>query len=185
MPIRSGEKEMQKRRKIISDLAKFLVFQILIVTVFLYFFQITKPVKHAELVSGTITVDNIEYYRAFSEYNLNIYSGSNKYSFPNLGTLAEYSNSELHKQLSQGDIIEVIYYEKAHGLRGKSRWIVEAKSETQTYRSLSEYYNSKHGLPIFVIAAFSILEIIFLCILIFYILLHKNEIKKSLTCRNS
>ena len=123
-----------------------------------------------------IIVDDIYYFRVPRENWLFVVSDSTRYLFMSRSTFEEYSVNELYESISKGNKLSLKYYE-IYNILGKVNLVVDARSETETYRSIEEYNHGKQGLPVFVTIVFSIIELIFVIIVFIYVWLNYNTIK--------
>ena len=123
-----------------------------------------------------IIVDDIYYFRIPRENWLVVVSDSTKYLFVSRSTLEEYSVNELYKFISEDHKLSLRYYE-THNIFGKVNLVVDARSETETYRSIEEYNRGKQGIPAFVTIIFSVIELIFVGIVFMYVWLNFTTIK--------
>ena len=171
------QKSLLKRNHIFRSLAVRLLVQILIIVLFIGLLSESRPVALEDTIQRTICVDKTDYRRVFSERRFYIYADSVKYTFAsgNHG----YSNSALSKTISAGDQLSIVYYEDS-GLFGNANYIIAAQTETEVYRSLDGYYESKSGMPTIVIISFLIVELLFLGICFLYIRFHKKELVSAI-----
>ncbi|MBP3923085.1 MAG: hypothetical protein J6D27_08970 [Ruminiclostridium sp.] len=164
------------KKQFVRGLIIFIVVQVLI-TVFFFFLLIEcSPVDLKDMKQLDIVVESIDYKRVISEYRMDIYSDSVRYSFNSRSTISECSVSELYDKIKVGDRLSVIFYEK-NSIFDKQNLIIDARVETEIYRSVEEYNNGKSTLKTVIIFVLCIVEILFLSILALFIYINRNVIK--------
>lgn len=181
-----------EKRTIRSLLVHVLV-QVLIVLVFIRLISISLPINIDETEQITVTVEDA--YRTklpgggrrVSENWLVVVADSNKYWFENV-LFDKYPVNELHQSISKGDELTLTYYKASNIILGNRNIVVAAESESETYRTIKAYNQSRQGVPVFVAVLFLITELVFLGELALYIWLKKNilkEIRKKVRkCKN-
>lgn len=92
-------------------LVGFAMIQFVLILVFALALNESRAIDVQQMKQVSIRVEDISYDRSVSEYRFCIYSGTEKYVFPNLGAFSEYSNRELYNEISVGDSISLEYYE--------------------------------------------------------------------------
>lgn len=167
-------------KKLIRNVFISVLIQVLIIAMFFMAFNTNHPIDITDTKQTEITVDDI-YYRITSgrhstTYWLIISENSTEYIFSSLKPSAEYSVNELYESISVGDRLSLRYYE-TFNILGKINLIVDARTATETYRTLEEYNNSKQGVAIAVIVIFSVFELLFCAGTFIYFALDKNTIK--------
>ena len=165
-----------KYAKEINYLIGFIVVQILIVIFCILSLDASKPLSYETIEQVEICVDDINYVRVLSEYQLNIFSDETKYTFAASGQLQPYSNSELYETIEIGDRIFIAYY-KNRGVLGTYNWVVDARTESEIFRSIEIEEKSKKGAFIGIIIIFAVIEIFYIIVLCVYIMLNYNLIK--------
>lgn len=171
-----------EKRTIRSLLVHVLV-QVLIVLVFIRLISISLPINIDETEQVTVTVDDA--YRTklpgggrrVSENWLVVVADSNKYWFENV-LFDKYPVKELHQSISKGDELTLTYYKASNIILGNRNIVVAAESESETYRTIKAYNQSRQGVPVFVAVLFLITELVFLGELALYIWLKKNILKE-------
>lgn len=164
-----------EKRKIRSILILGLV-QILIIFAFIRMFNIGQPISTRDTKQIDIIVEDVYPISTRREQWLVIIADSEKYLFESHSTFDTYSLEELNKSISKGDKLSLRYYEEYLVFR-KTNLVVDARTETETYRTLEEYNSGKQGVPVFVIVVFSIIEIIFVGIIFVYVWLNYSIFK--------
>lgn len=154
--------------------------QMLILIAFIRMYNIGQPISIHDTKQTDIIVEDIYPISTRKEQWLVIVANSEKYLFESHSTFDTYSLEELNKSISKGDKLSLRYYEGYIVFR-KTNMIVDARSETETYRTLEEYNSGKQGVPIFVIVLFSIIEIVFVGIIFVYVWLNYSVFKE--VCR--
>ncbi|MBQ8576070.1 MAG: hypothetical protein IJ447_08505 [Clostridia bacterium] len=128
----------------------------------------SQPIKPEETQQATIIVEKKKY-SSRPDWFI-VYSDSQKYYFNNFGVFGNYANSELNDSISVGEKLTLTYFEDYH-LFANRNWVVDARSETEVFRTLDEYNEMHSGGDIAVIIIFCIFEIIFWLFFIPFILL--------------
>ena len=153
----------KKRGKNKSFLLRYVLIQVVIAISFLVLLMNSFPIATNRLQQETITVEEKTYFRQSKQgYHLICSYQSVRYRFPNLGMHAQYSNSDLHTLLTEGDHLTVTYFESYSLLFGKHNYIVAANKENTKLRTYEEYYKSKGRVFIPLCILFAFLEILFL-----------------------
>ena len=153
-----------------------VLIQLAIIFIFAYMLIGSQQINVNDTKQIDITVDDIYYSRVPRENWLFVVSDSTEYLFTSRSTFEEYSVSELYETIAEGSKLSLRYYE-THMILGKFNLVVDARSETETYRSIEEFNRGKQGVPAFVTIIFSIIELIFVGIVLIYVWLNYNTIK--------
>ena len=154
--------------------------QILILIAFIRMFNIGQPVSIYDTKQADIIVEDIYLISSRKEQWLVIIVDSEKYVLESHSTFDTYSLEELNESISKGDKLSLRYYEGYVAFR-KTNLVVDARTETELYRTIEKYNRGKQGVPIFVIVLFSIIEIVFVGILFVYVWLNYSVFKE--VCR--
>lgn len=150
--------------------------QLVIIFFFIYMLIGSQQINVNDTRQIDITVDDIYCFRVSRSNWLLVVSNSTEYLFTSRSTFEEYSVSELYETIAEGSKLSLRYYE-THMILGKFNLVVDARSETETYRSIEEYNRGKQGVPAFVTIIFSIIELIFVGIVLIYVWLNYNTVK--------
>ena len=161
-------KRFFQKRKPIRPLLVLVIVQGMIVLLFVSMLNQAYPVDSRDRKRVDIIVDDIYYYRCFSEDRVRISFDSTQYTFNSPATVEEYSCYELYKNISVGDRMTLHYYENK-SLFGDRNIVVGAHTETETYRSIEAYNKGKEGLAVVVFIIFLLIELVFCAIAILYI----------------
>ncbi len=151
----------------------FALVQVGILLLFIGMFYQSKPIKQEDTRHILITVTDVAYERNFGEYKFYVFSDSDRYEFFETGAFSLYSNKELYEMIRTGDRISLIYVEKG-GLFGKTNSVVDARTETETYRSLEQVNASFKKANIVIIVFFFIVELLYLAVLALCIAFHNK-----------
>ena len=140
-----------------------VIIQLIILLMFFILFKNSIPCDAEQLQQTTIVVEEKTYFRQSKQgYHLICSYQTNRYRFPNLGIHAQYSNSDLHNLLTEGDQLTITYFESYSLLFGKHNYIVSASKENTELRTYEEYYKRKKGVSWAVCVLFGIIEVLFL-----------------------
>ena len=139
-------------------------------------FNSGQPISTQDTKQTDIIVEDIYLISIPKELWLVIIADSEKYVFGSHSIFDTYSLEELNKAISKGDKLSLMYYEEYVYFR-KTNLVVDARTETENYRTLEEYNRGKQGVPVFVAILFSIIEIVFIGIIFVYVWLKHNVIK--------
>ena len=150
--------------------------QLVIIFFFAHMLMASQQIDVADIKEIDITVDDIYYSRVSRENWLFVVSDSTKYLFKGRSTLEEYSVSELYESITEGTKLSLMYRE-THTIFGNVNLVVDARSETETYRSLKEFNLGKQGLPAFLTIMFSLIELVYVGIVLMYIWVNYTEFK--------
>lgn len=180
--INEGDQYMKKiilsssEKKILRMVIVFVLIQSVIAFAFVHMLSSSQQVNVNQTKQIDIIVEDKDYYRVPREYWLFVVSNSTEYLFMGRSSNKEYSVSELYESISKGDKLSLRYSE-TNTIWGKVNLVVDARSETETYRNIDEYNHAKKGVPAFVIIIFFIIELIFVGIVYMYFKFSSNTIK--------
>ena len=152
---------------------KCITIQLVIVALFGTILYQSLPIDIKDAKQIEVVVQDVKCERAISEYQVTIYFNSTKYQFPNNGIFSESSNDDLLKKIDKGDKISIVFFER-YRLTGKKNWIVDARSETATYRSLESYNAGKAVVRTITIIVFLIIEVLYILVSVFMFKLFNN-----------
>lgn len=164
-------------KRFIKAIFLFLIIQILIIFSFLLLVGGSQEININETKQIDITVDDTYIIRVPKEDWLFVIADSTYYLFTGRATKEDYSVHELYNSISKGDCLSLRYYELDTILLKNVNKVVDARSDTEIYRNIEEYNYGRHGVDIFVIILCSIIEIIFIGIVIIYCWINFNVIK--------
>ena len=139
-------------------------------------FICSQPISVNDTKQIEITVDDIFFVRVPRENWLVVVSDSTKYLFKSRLTFEECSVDELYESISEGNKLSLKYYEE-YNILGKSNLVVDARTESEIYRTIEGYNQSKQGVTTLVVIIFSIIELVFIGIICLYVWLNHNIIK--------
>lgn len=163
-------------KRIIRSMLMLGLVQMLILIAFIRMYNIGQPISIHDTKQTDIIVEDIYPISTRKEQWLVIVANSEKYLFESHSTFDTYSLEELNKSISKGDKLSLRYYEEYIVFR-KTNLIVDARTETETYRTIEDYNSAKQGLPVFVVIVFSIVEIVFVGIVFIYVWLNHSIFK--------
>ena len=166
----------KSQKRFIRATIMFIVIQILIILLFFFLLIESRPIDSKDMKRIDLVVESIDYKKVISEYRMDIYSDSVRYSFNSRSILSECSVSELYDKIKVGDRLSVIFFEKS-SLFDKQNLIIDARTETEIYRSVDTYNNGKSSLVTVVIIILCIVEILFFGVLALFIYINRNTIK--------
>jgi len=150
------------------------ILQIIVLAFFLVIWNDTQPVDLSQTKQLNITVREIDYRRDFNESNLYIYDGSNAYKFSKGAVLSEYRGVfDVSKELNVGDTLTITYIEDSN-VFGKYNLIIDAYSIDNRYLSYQRFNVDKQYARIGVSILFGVVELIFISISTFIIILNKK-----------
>jgi len=87
-----------------------------------------------------------------------------------------YPNSKLFDTIQIGDEISISYVEQ-YSFFGKRNSVVEAKSDTEVYRSIEEYNSTSAFVPVIII--FAIVEFLFLSSIAIHVVVFRKRYRKA------
>ena len=152
------------------------IIQVVIIFTFVHVLIGSQQINLNDTEQIDIIVDDIYYFRVPREKWLFVVSNSTEYLFMGRPTFEEYSVDELYNSISEGNRLSLRYYE-THTVLGKVNLVVDARSESETYRSIEEYNHGKQGVPTIVTVVFSLIELIIAGIVFTYVRLNYKTIK--------
>lgn len=167
-------------KKLLCTMLAFILIQMLIVFGFARFLNSSQPVDIQDIKQIDIVAEDISTVRVPRENWLIVVADSEQYVFENHSWHEEYSVNELYDSISEGDRLSLMYYESRNLFLGKANMVVDARTETEIYRSIEEYNRGKVGLPAAVAAIFSVsvIELFYIGVVAVYIWLNQNIIKR-------
>lgn len=139
----------------------FAIVQLLILFIFANLLINSQQVNEDSVQRADVVVDDVYSIRVPREAWLFVVSDSNKYLITGRPTIKEYSVNEIENSLNRGDSLSLLYIEDWTVL-GKSNVVVDARSGNMIFRTIEEYNRGKENLPIILIVAFTVFELIFL-----------------------
>ena len=163
-------------KKLIRTVIVLALIQFAIIFIFARMLIGSRQINANDTKQIDIIVDDIYYFRVPRENWLVVVSDSTKYLLKGRSTSEEYSVNELYESIIEGTKLSLMYKE-THTVLGNVNLVVDARSETETYRSLEEFNRGKQGAPAFVTIIFSIIELIFVGIVLVYVWLNYTTIK--------
>jgi hypothetical protein len=140
------------------------------VVIVLFFADILiRQIDENEIKHSDIVVDDVYKYRSFRTETLMVVADSKHYLFSSRPTLKEASVNDIYESISIGDQLSLTYYEAQNMVFGKFNVVVDARSETEIYRTLEEYNRSIEGALVGVVILCLIIEMIFCVLVLGYI----------------
>ena len=168
-------------KKTLRMLIVFVVIQLVIIFISVSFFRDSQPTSIEDVKRVDIVVDDAYCLPVMRENRLYVVSDSITYVFTSRPGAKEYSVSQIYKSIHEGDRLSLMYKETS-SILGKVNFVVDARSETEIYRTLDGYNNGKKDLPLFVIIFSSVIEIAFIGIVLVSVWLDRSTFKSI--CRN-
>jgi len=159
-------------KKCIRKILLLLLIQLLIIFSFVFLMSGSQQIDISDTKQIDITVEDLYITRKAKENQLTVVANSTQYLFTGRATAKDRSVDELYSTISKSDTLSLIYYES-----GKTNVVVDARTETEVYRSFEEYNRGKDGLPGFVVVLYSIIELLFIGILLVYGWIHLKTMK--------
>ena len=148
-------------KKLIRTVILFDIIQLVILFIFVSLLRNSQQVNEDSVQQADIVVDDVRSIRVARENWLYVVSDSNKYLFRGRSTFEEYSVDEIENSLNRGDMLSLLYIEE-WTVFGKANAVVDARSGNMIFRTIEEYNRGKENLPIILIVAFTVFELIFL-----------------------
>ena len=154
-----------------KTIIRIVIIQILILTCFIVLLSMSQPVDITTATQCKIVVETIDYGRRYNELSLYVYEDSIGYMFSKGALSTEYhSVFDISKKINEGDIITITYIEE-RGIFGKTNVVIDAFSEDESYLSYHQYNSGKRIVRILVSVGFAVLELIFIVISVFAIMI--------------
>lgn len=144
---------------------KICIIQLCIILLFAYVWNSLSPAHESELKSATVEIEEVEYeYLMFTRRKYSFVSNFERYSFPKFPVLGtgEYSMEKLYKTARVGDVLEVEYIQDEDG-----NTVIGAKKDGEVLRSVDGYNNHIKQQRTLTIITGSVIEVIFIAVLIF------------------
>ena len=150
------------------------ILQFIILAFFLVFWNDTQTVDLSQTKQLDITVREIDYRRDFHESNLYIYDGLKEYKFSKGALSSEYRGVfDVSKELNVGDTLTITYIED-NDVFGEYNLIIDAYSSDNRYLSYQRFNVDKQHARIGVSILFGVVELIFILVSAFIIILSKK-----------
>ena len=172
-----------KRIAFVKKLIVFVTIQIALIIVFAQTIVNSTPIDTKHLKSAIIVVDSVEYeYEFINGRMFRLFANSKEYTFPKFPVYneADYSMLELYQSVHIGDEVTVVYIETE-----EYNLVVGANMGNNVLRSVdtySEYLEKQYKIGW---TTFLIVEVVFVCILIVFVLFHVKELKFFRCPKNS
>ena len=144
-----------------------MIAQVLIIFFFCLLWKASTPSTHV-LKNAVIDVDDVKYVSWTKGSFVIVHSDDEEYVFYNLGYHSKYPNSKLAQAIEVGDELNITYFTQER-LFGSRNVILDAYSQTNVFRTIDEYTQSKEGNGIWVIVLFVLIESIYLPAAIIYL----------------
>ena len=154
-----------------------ILVQVLIILLFINTWKRSHPIDIADAKKVEVTVDDTYYLSLHRSSRLIIVSDGVEYWIESRIFSGETSAGRLYDTISKGDKLSLIYCERTRLFWGNVNMVYDARTETEVYRSLEVYNRKQENVPIFVIIVFSIIELIFVGGVSFFVWLYNNVIK--------
>ena len=162
------KKYSKTRRKCLKKILIPVVIQVIIILLFCKMINMSRTIDIKDTKQLTVTVDAIHYdHNGRLDNRVWIESNSQRYFFGRNATSNEYSVDEVFDSLSEGDQITIIFHEE-DSIFGPQNWILDARTETEVFRTYEDYLKSKTNLIPAVCALFSFVELLFLSGVFFF-----------------
>ena len=148
----------------------FLLIECIVLVLFCVVLDKSKPVDISQIKEASVIVEDTTYINSGQIRRFHIICDSETYIFsaPWLA-FGEYPLHELSKEIHIGDQLVVRYHER-QGLSGVKKWIIDARSENNVYRSIDDYIESTKGVTTSVLIAFGVIELFIITIFVFWFL---------------
>jgi len=159
----------------------------------LAFFLVQIVIIFAFFVVAKVEVIDIENTKKIDVVVEDIYTGSTRrnaqfvvvadsenYYFGTHSTKEEYSVNELCRAISVGDSLLLTYYESDSLLFGSRNIVVDARNETEVYRSFEAYNLGRGVVSIPAVLLFALVELLFAAIVFLHSWLNYTTIKKTI-----
>lgn len=154
------KKYSKTRRKYCIKILVPVVIQVIIILLFCEMLDASRTIDIKDTKQMSVTVDTIRFDRGILENKVCIESNSEQYIFGTNCTLNEYSVHEIFESISQGDQIMIIFYVE-ESIYGTQNRILDARTETEVFRSYDEYLKNKTNIIPVVCVLFSFVELLF------------------------
>lgn len=169
-------KYSKEEKKIIRNLILFLFVQVLCMQLCFYCWNACQPIDINDTKQVDIIVDKAYETISGRRQVMYVVADSEYYMFTAPGFFEEYTVGELNDRISEGDHLSLIYYE-GYSFFQKVNHVIDARSETEVFRSLENYYRGKQGIPAFGVIICVIIESLFLTLFVMYVTSHSVAIK--------
>lgn len=161
------KKYSKTRRKCLKKILIPVVIQVIIILLFCEMLDMSRTIDIKDTKQLTVTVDAIRFDIGLFEDKVCIKSNSEQYIFGTNCTSNEYAIHEIFESISQGDEITIIFHE-VDSIFGPQNWILDARTETEVFRTYEDYLKSKTNIIPVVCALFSFVELLFLSGVFFF-----------------
>ena len=156
-----------------------VIIQSLILIGFLVLLNKSQPVNITKATQRNIVVETVDYGRKYNESRLYVYENSIEYRFSRGALSNEYDSLfDISKAIHEGDRITITYIEK-RGILTKTNLVIDAFSEDEVYLSYRQYNSDKHMTRIILSVCFAFLELVFIAISVFAIMIHFDKKKRK------
>lgn len=163
-------------KRLLKLLVISIFIQLLLICAFVNILAGSSQVSANDCKRIDIIVEDTYCVRVSKENWLFISSDSTKYLFRSRSTVNECSVDQLYKTVETGDKLCLMYYE-THSFFGEVNLIVDARDETEIYRTIDEYNRAKEGLRAFEIIVFSVIELLYVGFISIYVWINLKNVK--------
>lgn len=175
--IKKSIKLSREEKSLIRTLLIFILIQAILIVGFIMIYQISTEDDSDSVHTTDIIIEDIYFDVVTNRICLVVVSDSAEYLFFDTALeRGEYSTSKLHKVLSIGDHLSIIYKDDQTFFGKEVKWIFDARGETEVYRWF-DFSNQEHKFPVAWIVVFSILESLLGGVVWFVISLNTDVIK--------
>ena len=166
-----------KEKRVLRNIVVVTLIQILIIAAFVRTLNISRPIDVHNTKQSKIIVEDTYCIKGPKEnWWLIVVADSRKYLFGNHSIFDAYSVRELDKVIFPGDVLFLKYYEQ-YNILGRVCIVVDAKTETEIYRTLDDYNRGKHGLDIFISILFFVIDSAYVGVVVICVWLNYTTIK--------
>lgn len=174
--MRTGKLSLAEKKSIRAGVL-LLMIQAVLVFFFVLLWTSSRPIDIEDAKQAAVTVEDLFLIRAPGEDRLVVVADSTYYVFAGRARSEERSVHALYDAISRGDRLALTYYESGGVLRKEVNRVIDARTETEIYRSFEAYNRGRQSVSVFVVILYAVIETVFVGIVFVYVWIHRDQMK--------
>lgn len=154
-----------------------IMIQVIVIFSFVLLWTSSRKIDIEDTKQAAVTVEDLFLIRAPGEDQLVVVADSTYYLFESRARSEERSVHELYDSISMGDRLALTYYVSGGILRKEVNRVIDARTETEIYRSFEAYNRGRQSVSVFVVILYAVIETVFVGIVFVYVWIHRDQMK--------
>lgn len=154
-----------------------IMIQVIVIFSFVLLWTSSRKIDIEDTKQTAVTVEDLFLIRAPGEDQLVVVADSTYYLFESRARSEERSVHELYDSISMGDRLALTYYVSGGILRKEVNRVIDARTETEIYRSFEAYNRGRQSVSVFVVILYAVIETVFVGIVFVYVWIHRDQMK--------